>query len=83
MTTDGISEGDRIDADTRTSDVPTLIACSSETSLHSLDQQAPFKLSDRCDDREYCLTQWRPGIDLLTKGDELNIEVPEQLEGLD
>jgi hypothetical protein len=40
-------------------------------------------LSYGSDDREHCLTQWRSSVDLLTEGDELNIEVPEQLESLD
>jgi hypothetical protein len=40
-------------------------------------------LSYRGDDREHRLAKWRSGVDLLTKGDEFDPEVTEQLQGLD
>jgi len=55
-TTEDVSKNNRVDADAGTSDVLPLIACTSETRLYSLDQQAPFKLSYGSDDREDCLT---------------------------
>jgi hypothetical protein len=75
-------ESDGVDAEPRAPNVLALVSGSSETSLDAFDEEAPFELGDSGDDREHCLSEGRSRVDLLTQGDELNVEVPEQLKGI-
>jgi hypothetical protein len=59
-----------------------LIPSPSKSSLHPFDEEAAFQLGNRSDDREDCLPEWRSRVDLLTEGDKLDGEVPEQLKGI-
>ena len=57
-TSDDSSRSDRVELKARTADVLTLISCTSKSSLHPFDEEAPFELGDGSDDREDCLAEW-------------------------
>ncbi len=54
-----------------------------EPGSHTLGNQAPLELGDRRHDGEHRLPERRSRVDLFAEGDELNAEVPEELEALD
>ena len=50
---------------------------------HALGDEAPLKLRDGGDDSKHRLPERRARVDMLAERDELDAEVPEELQGLD